>query len=234
MKGAEFARSISGLSLKERESKILAEVKAGNVPSRLRNLVPVTVTSGTARITYFVAPDYLAIGSDDDGFLTPLSPGIAQKIADFLGCSLPTPKMVDDIYACAAVKLTPLPIPPSPAMTTVPVFVQHNERITAQRKGKPLAALVAGHKKDVVIANKVFATAGRVAIYGWHKADGKPIQPLYTGHTSSWVDYSHGIRLVQRRMLIDGNVKTIDEVLGDPRVAPLLSNEGVMNQSRYE
>ena len=33
-----------------------------------------------------------------------------------------------------------------------------------------------------MIANRVFRTRGKVAIYGWHKPDGKPIQPLYTGH----------------------------------------------------
>ncbi len=200
--------------------------------------MPVTVTLGVGKTTatYFVTPDYLAIGSDQDYFLTPLSPDTAQKIADLAGCSLPTPKMVDDIYAAAGVKLTPEPIPPSRAMTTVPVFLRHNEMVRAQRntRGKPVGALVAGHKKDVVIANVVFAKEGKVAIYGWHKPDAKPIQPLYTGHTANWVDYSHGIRLVWRRMTVDGKDKTVDEVLADPSLAPLLSNEGVMHQSRYE
>ena len=45
---------------------------------------------------------------------------------------------------------------------------------------------------------------------------------------------SHLTRLVQRRMQIDGDVKTVDQVLANPRLAPLLSNEGVMHQSRYE
>ena len=86
-----------------------------------------------------------------------------------------------------------------------------------RRGSKPAAgALVAGDKKDVVIANKVFATPGKVAIYGWHKPDGKPSQPLYTGHADSWVDYSHGIRLVSRWLLVNGVATTIDEVLADP------------------
>jgi len=234
--GTAFARSIADLPRQEREARILAEVKAGNVPHFLRALVPVTVGIGATKATYFVTPDYLAIGSDDDYFLTPLTPGTAQQIAGLVGCCLPTPKMVDDIYAAATVKLTPEPIPPSRAMTTVPVFLRHNEMVRIQRKdlGKRLGALVAGHKKDVVIANVVFAKEGKVAIYGWHKRDGKPIQPLYTGHTANWVDYSHGIRLVLRRMTISGQDKTIDEVLADPELAPLLSNEGVMHRSRYE
>jgi hypothetical protein len=232
-KGTAFAHSIAALSLKEREQKILAEVKAGNVPPFLRNLVPVSVSTRNVRATYFVAPDYLAIGSDDDFFITPLTPFTAQAIADRLDCILPTSRMVDDIYTNATVKLTPAPIPPSPAMTTVAVFLHHNEMVRAMRGERPLGALVAGHKKDVVIANKLFTTPGKVAIYGWHKSDGKPIQPLYTGHIASWVDYSHGIRLVSRRILVNGEVKSIEEVLADPALAILLSNEGVMLRTRY-
>jgi len=232
--GTAFARSIADLPLDEREARILAEVKAGNVPSFLRQLVPVTVSAGTVKASYYVAPDYLAIGSEEDYFLVPLTPRTAQAIADRLDCVLPTPKMVDDIYASATVKLTPAPIPPSPAMTTVAVFRRHNEIVRAARGEERLpGTLVAGHKKDVVIANKVFTTPGKVAIYGWHKRDGKPIQPLYTGHTASYADYSHGIRLVSRRVLVDGAAKTIDDVLADPKLAPLLSNEGVMLQTRY-
>ena len=232
--GAEFARSIANLPLKEREERILEELLAGNAPSFLRTLVPITVVDGTDRVTYFVTADYLSIGSDEDYFLTPLTPYTAQRIADRLDCTLPTSRMVDEVYRNAEVKRTPSPIPPSPAMTTVPVFLRHNETVLAEPRDKPLGALVAGHKKDVVIANKVFGSPGKVAIYGWHRPDGTPIQPLYTGHAASWVDYSHGVRLVRRRVIVNGASKSIDEVLADPRLAPLLSNEGVMHRTRYE
>jgi hypothetical protein len=232
--GAAFSRSIADLPLERREEKILAEVMAGNVPPFLRKFVPMSVSAGTVKASYFVAPDYLSVGSDDDFFLTPLTPLMAQAIADRLDCVLPTPKMVDDIYAGATVKLKPAPIPPSPAMTTVAVFLHHSELVRAARADNPLGVLVAGHKKDVVIANKVFKTPGKVAIYGWHKPDGKPIQPLYTGHAASWVDYSHGIRLVSRRMIVDGQATTIEKVLADQKLAALLSNDGVMLQTRYQ
>src|SRR4051794_14528507 len=68
-KGVEFARSITALPLNQREEKILAAVTAGNVPAFLRTFVPVTVMTGALTATYEVAPDYLAIGSDDDYFL---------------------------------------------------------------------------------------------------------------------------------------------------------------------
>jgi hypothetical protein len=232
-KGTAFALSIAALPLEEREERIVAQVKAGNVPPFLRKLVPVTVSAGKLKASYFVAPDYLAIGSDDDYFLTPLTPLTAQAIADSLDCVLPTPKMVDDIYANATVKLSPAPIPPSPAMTSVAVFLRHNEMVRVARGERPPDTLVAGHKKDVVIASRVFTTPGKVAIYGWHKPDGKPIQPLYMKHASSHVDYSHGIRLVSRRMMVNGVAMTIEDALANPELAPVLSNEGLMLQARY-
>jgi hypothetical protein len=231
--GTAFARSVAGLGREAREQRIANEVLAGNVPASSREFVPVTVSAGGATATYHVAPDYLAVGSDDDPFLVPLTPATAQAIADRLGCALPTAKMVDDIYAAAAVKLTPEPIPPSPAMTTVPVFLDHNARVLAQRRSKPARGLVAGHKKDVVIAGKVVSSSENVAIYGWHRPDGTPIQPLYTGHAASWVDYSHGVRLVRRRLIVNGAETTLEAVLADPKLAPLLSGEGVMRQTRY-
>jgi hypothetical protein len=51
---------------------------------------------------------------------------------------------------------------------------------------------------------------------------------------ATWVDYSHGIRLIHRQLVVDGQVKSIEDVLADPRLAPLLSDEGVVHQVRYD
>src|SRR5438105_606332 len=139
-------------------------------------------------------PDYLAIGSDEDFVRMPMRPSSATEIARAFDCSLPTRKMVNDIYGNAEVKLEPRPLTEQRA--AVRTFVQHNEIIEEQRAGKPLGQLVAGDKKDVVISNKLKDNFNKVAIYGWHMLDGKAIQPLYTGHEAFYVDYSHGIRLV--------------------------------------
>jgi len=55
----------------------------------------------------------------------------------------------------------------------------------------------------------------RVAIYGWHKMDGIPIQPLYTGHINWYVDYSHGIRLVYRTIYVNKKPMDYIDVLKD-------------------
>ena len=239
--GSEFVERITPAEFPEREREIYAEITAGNVPGFLRQFRPVNVTnvSGghTNFATYFVAPDYLAVGADDNHFLTPMTPVTAQRIADQLRCTLPTRKMVDDIYAAAEVKLAPAPITPGPDMTTVPRFEVHNEIVRTQRNVSlpthPLGALVAGHQKDVVITPKLAGAPGKVAIYGWHQTNGVPIQPLYLGHTTAWVDYSQCIRLVQQAMTVNGQPTTVAQVLADPNLAGLLSDEGVIANPRY-
>lgn len=234
--GSAFARSIEALALDARDERIVAEILGGNVPDWLRELRPVRVKSEDGTVVELaVTPDYLAVGSASNHLFVPMTPRAAQRIADSLGMSLPTPKIVDAIWADAALKMTPRPIPPSPAMTTVPVFLTHSDAVRAQRRRMtaPVGSLVAGHKKDVVVSREVATRPGHVAIYGWHEPDGEPIQPLYLGHTVDWVDYSHGIRLVSRTVFVDGEPVDLWEILRDPELAPLVSREGVIERPRY-
>ena len=239
--GSEFVTRITPASFPEREREIYTEIITGNVPAFLRPFRPVSVTNAsgdrTNFATFFVAPDYLAVGTDDNYFLTPMTPVTAQRIADRLGCTLPTRKMVNDIYAAAEVKLAPQPITPGPEMTTVPHFALHSEIVRTQRThflpAPPAGALVAGHKKDVVITPRLADAPGKVAIYGWHQTNDAPIQPLYLGHTAAWVDYSQCIRLVQQAMTVNGQPTTVTEVLANPNLAGLLSDEGIITNARY-
>jgi len=236
--GTQFTNIISYLSLTDRENWIYSQVMNGNVPDFLRTLVPVTV-SGVVNGTnhtglYYVTPDYLAIGTDADYFLEPMTPILAQRLCNRLGYTLPTRKMVNQIWTNAAVKLTPQPIAPSAEMIKVPVFAQHNAMVKSQRETNsfPLGALVSGDKKDVIISTKIYTNFSNtnitkpVVIYGWHYTSGDPIQPLYNGHEQTYADYSHGIRLVQNAMTVDGNPTTVTNVLTDPNLAALLSDEG--------
>lgn len=244
--GDAFAESVSSLSRADREERVFQEVMAGNVPQFLRTLVPITSRAsigGTDRaVTWYVLPDYLAVGSDANFFLMPMTPLLGQRLADALRCTMPTRKMVNAIYTSAAVKLAPQPIAPSAAMTTVPVFKQHNDSVRIQRATTlaqyPLGLLVGGHKKDVIISNSIVsnlkpAVPKPVVIYGWHQLNGSPIQPLYNGHGETYADYSHGIRLVQDSVSLDGAPATVAAILADQTLWPLLSDEGVILLPRY-
>jgi hypothetical protein len=235
--GREFMQRIASLSPSDREAAIAREISAGNIPRFLRSFKTIRVKAigmeGVEHIAEFqVMPDYLAVGSDDDFIRIPMTPKSAQEIADAFGCALPTAKIVNDIYAHADVKLEPRPL--TEKREAVGTFVQHHDIIEAQRAGKPLGSLVAGIKKDVVITNRLKEKPDRVAIYGWHKLDGDPIQPLTIVHKETYVDYSHGIRLVKREMHVDGQRMAIDDVLKDPHRCAVISDEGMIDPARYD
>ncbi len=324
--GSEIAAAIRSLEPREREERIFQEVAAGNVPNFLRTLKPVSLTNEikgfTHVLTVYVTPDYLAVGGDTNFLRLPLTPVTAQRIADLAYCSLPTTKLVDAIWNAADLKLTPEPMPPGPAMTTVTAFEQHQmliekqfgflavmrekdfarqhakdvpndapdlplpfgrgegrgagqttgnlpnphsnsltsavgyagksapprsppphslspsegereDALPAALASRAYGLLVAGHKKDIVIAAVLATKSNSVAIYGWHKPDGRPIQPLYAGHASTWADYSHGIRLIANDAELDGKPVRLPALLTDTNLAAMISGEGPLRATRY-
>lgn len=237
--GAEVAAEVRSLDLEPREERVYSEVARGNVPTWLRRLRPVVVTGdvdGQAHlVTFWVTPDYLAVGSDSDALVMPLSATTGQRIADLVGGSLPTPRMVDAIWVSAEARLAPIRLDPGDSMATVRYFERHDRLVKAQRAlyGVSPEAFVAGDKLDVVVTPTVFRNPGKVALYGWHRPDGRPIQALFTEHSDDRVIFSHGIRLVDRRVRVDGKPRDLWEVLRDPSIAPLLSRQGVVPEARY-
>lgn len=230
--GSQFAESVLKMDRDQREQAISEQIFSGNVPNFLRSLVPVELRSalpnGTAlTATIFVTPDYLSIGTDSDFLRVPMNLYTAQAIASRFGFILPTKKMVDAIYAQAAYHLKPQPMPAGPQMRSTEYYRTHNQMIQDQlrERGIPLGGLISGHKKDVVVSNLLTTHEGRIAIYGWHRGIGDPIQPLSTVHGAFYADYSHGIRLISDVVLINGKRQSIYDVLRDPLTAGLLSYE---------
>lgn len=237
--GRAILAATAALSMPEREARLVAELEQGNLPGFLRRLQPVTFSErgrdgATHTVRVWVLPDYLAVGSDADFVRVPLTPGAAQRVADRFGCVLPTPKLVDAIYAQAAVKLAPSPLPPTSAMTSNAYTVRHQEQVERQwaAAGGRRGALTAGHKKDVVNSARLASRRDRVAIYGWHRTNGRPIQPVSTVHGSGYADYSHGIRLIYPVAEVDGQPTPVTDLLRDPVLWPLLSNEGRLAGAR--
>ena len=235
--GTAFYKIAAAFNWKQRDSLAVQEILSGNLPSFIKQFVAVNVvmvdsTSGRKiEATYFVSPDYLSLGTDEDWARINITPMAAQQIADSFHCFLPTRKMVDDIYKSASIKLEPVPM--YAFRDSTPTMYQHHLIIEGQRKGR--SGLIAGIKKDVVISGKINhdAKPDRVAIYGWHKLDGKPIQPLYTGHVNWWVDYSQGIRLVYRKIKVDGQWMDYVDVLKHPVYKRLLCDEAWCDFYRY-
>ncbi|MBC7543070.1 MAG: hypothetical protein H7338_10095 [Candidatus Sericytochromatia bacterium] len=235
--GSGFIASTQGMSRPEREAAIFQQIAQGNVPDFMRHFqtvtTHVTAPDGTRHTgTFSVLPDYLAIGSDQDFVRMPMSPLTAQRVADLTGCTLPTRKMVDAVYAGAQVQLKPQPQPAGDRMMSNAYVQQHQQMIEGQRAGQPLGALTAGHKKDVVLSNQLRAHPDKVAIYGWHQPSGKAIQPLSTIHENTYADYSHGARLVSPMMKVDGRMRKVADIMRSPTLCGLLSDEGPMQVTR--
>ena len=221
------------MSETERDQAIEAQLMAGNMPSFLRQLAPVVLagrrrSGAAASVTVCVMPDYLAVGRDRDFLRVPMRLTTALRVAQHYGFALPTSKLVDAIYAQAAVHLSPQPLAAGDEMRSTDYYWRHNELIDEQQSAidAPPDVLTAGHKKDLVLTNRLWRNLGRVAIYGWHRAPDSPIQPLSLVHGARYADYSHGVRLVSSLVYVDGEPRSLFEVLADPELAPVLSDEG--------
>ncbi|MCD8534923.1 MAG: hypothetical protein LR011_09085 [Verrucomicrobia bacterium] len=243
MRRDDMIHLLESMSLRDREMWIHREFMNGNVPDSSRRLVPIVLRNlqengSGVELTLWVTADYLSLGSDDESLLMPMTPLLAQRLANMLGCSLPTPRMVDSIWEAAELKLAPQPIPPGEKMVTIQVFAQHDQMIKSQLAGRfpgpEKNRLIAGHKKDVVIIPELDSLKNKVVIYGWHQLSGLPIQPVYSGHIIWYADYSHGIRLVWNTCLMNGKSTSLECILKNAHLGSALSKAArPMTQTAY-
>lgn len=232
--GTEIIKQLSVLDAEEREKIIAQLFLDGEFPKFMRKLERISVSGlgqngKCIKAYYYAMPDYLMLGTDVDFIRLPITPNTAQYIADSLGLVLSNSKICDDIYRQAKVKLEPLPLTEN--RTSFNTFLEHDRLIEQQRNGR--RGLIAGIKKDVVSSEKLHDTNGKLALYGWHRLDGKPIQPVYTGHADYYVDYSHGIRLVYPFLFVGKAKITFDDALLDPYLRAMLTQENATSYYMY-
>lgn len=223
--GAEFLAATVNLSRDAREESIFGAVVRGVVPSFVHQFADIAIEHGGLRGLVRASLDYVAIGTDDDFVRMPMSPITAQRLAEHFGYVLPTRRLVDAIYRASALKLEPRPLPPGAQMMSNDYYRRHHELVEKQRAGRG-GVLVAGHKKDVVVTPQLVKRPTQVAIYGWHRLNGKAIQPLSLIHEASYADYSHGIRFLRPTMVVGDEERDIREVARDPAFCSLVSDEG--------
>lgn len=252
MKGSEWIESVGGKTRAEVMAAVLEAVEA-----RQHVAWPMQEVDAKGGVQFRAAMDYFAIGEPTDFVRVPLDAPTAQAVADKLGYMLPTTRMVDHIWQAADVKLVPEPMsatafathgigkpegasngwPYDRSMMSIERFALHNTWIEQQlaARGESYARLIAGHKKDVVLSQRLTSQPDRVAIYGLHRPDGRPIQGprVSLRHAASYYDYSHGARYVEKTCRA-GQVKTsVSEVLQDPELHSTLSSEGLIYVLRY-
>jgi hypothetical protein len=193
--------------LEERENILLEEYLSGNIPHFLRTMQPVPFKNNGSTVVVYCLPDYLCLGSDDDFVHTPMSPVLAQKIADAWGLQMPTIDMVDAVRRESQVKLD------FRAMTPTGGFPRDESMMYTERwpihtawfktdmvahTGR-LGQLVSGHKKDLVVHPWLLKDRfHHCGIHGAYFGNDIPIHNFeynQTAHELMYKDYSHGARL---------------------------------------
>jgi len=186
------------------------------------NIEMVPVVVGDGKIELSVSSDYLM---DNMGVRLSLFPWEAQNLADVLQCVLPSPRLVDLIWEKADLKLEPQTI--STNRGSQATLIQHNNLINQQINSREFV-LVAGHKKDIVLSSRI--PTEKVVIYGWHRTNGKPIQPESSIHSASYKDYSHGTRLISRKVIVDGVGKDIWDAVNTPTWKQLIESRTLVRR----
>lgn len=248
--GSNFMRRADTTAFWTLEDLIVETVTAGQVPDALRHFRKITFTTPVIdsveilrkkhKVEMWVLPDYVAIGTNDDFVRMPMGPLAAQRIADALDCTLPTPFLVDRIAEASEGHVDIFPFRPLGNRNSQPiVFQDSNNAINAQFKayGYEFGQFISGLKKDIVLTYKIMTLTEyerNVAIYGWHHPDGRAQQPLFVRHGNFYVDYSHGVRLIYNKVKIDGVEYNIREILQSPELYRLLSDEPMhLTQATY-
>jgi hypothetical protein len=215
----------------DRDAIVLGLVKDGNYVHGWR---PVTVKHNGQRAVFLVSGDALRLGVPGNSFRVALSACGAQNVADAIGACMLTPKLLDEAWKQADVRVLPPvtvgPDVPVPAgiggLPSLSRMLLHDERVEqratllAKEINKPLSSLLLGNVgKHWVNSTKLAAHprahgTGRPAAvnYGWYGGPNKAAtdvgigvwQPEQTGHDVTYVDYSQTARFVAREVGLFG------------------------------
>ena len=249
--GWNFMLKADKMEFWQLEDYIAQTILEGNVPSPMKHfrkivfrtpvIDSVEVLKKHHTIEMWVLPDYLTIGTDESFVRMPMGPLAAQRIADSLHCILPTTYLVDRIAEASEGHLDIFPFRPLENRNSQPIVFQdsHNAiQALYKAKGYKFGQFISGLKKDVVLTCKILTQPGwerYEAIYGWHHPSGKVQQPLFIRHGNFYVDYSHGIRLIYRKIKVDGKEMDAREILESPQLYRLLSDEPMyLKKASYE
>lgn len=227
----DFLDTLPGHDRWEIDEMVISAVCDGQVPDELRSFRRISYVRDGHVVELWVLPDYVSVGTSEDYCRMPMGPIGAQRIADSLNCCLPTAFLVDRINDVAEGHLDIFPFRPYQSRNEFPyIFADSNNAIKALYKayGYKFGQFISGLKKDIVYTVEIEDNpkyARNVAIYGWHHPDGHPQQPLFVRHGNFYADYSHGARMIYRAMTIDGEEHDLKEVMCDPELFRLVSDE---------
>lgn len=141
---------------------------------------------------FLISSDYYS----QNGHYVQASPKEALQITSQKGYTLPSPALVQSISDQATCK--PILMPKNPAsLEAVTLQAQEAQYQVSQCKNQKL---ISGSFKDIVVA-----PSGVLGLFGWNRLGGGFIQPLYTGHSYEYKDYSQSFRFIHPKKLCKVN-----------------------------
>lgn len=226
--GTEIGQSILSMAPDlHRDQWMVLQCSLGYLPGWMRDFKSITISEKGNTLSYFVSPDVLCLGDENDFLRIVCGGNAAKRICDMFSCMLPTKKIADQIWAAADLKLTPHPMLASASMVSSKVLIDHNAEIERERNGRDFN-IITGHKKDIVICSHLLQDRSRIAIYGWIYPDGRVIQgpmPNSTSHEVNYMDYSQSIRLISRKGILNGSMVDLYSVIKDSSYSYLINHE---------
>ena len=130
LKGPQIAASLPKTPGPAREDAILQLIKNGQAIARWR---PISVDYGPYRATFYVTAEPLMLGDQwEDGFYPGVTAVTMQKVADYYNATLLTPKLVDEIWKQATIRVDPyIGLTQTPegvrVMSDTATFVRHSD-----------------------------------------------------------------------------------------------------------
>lgn len=233
--GTDFVARLPEHPGPAREAALLEAVRAGHLAPV--TWVPVHSRRGDQHATFFVSADALRVGTERDSIRINTSARTMQRIADLLGCVMPTTHLCDLVWEQATVRVAPCIHAPDATMACTSRMLEHHRCVEARVAGR--AGLIENVGKHWVLTNRLAGRPDRAANYGWydpkapHRHGRHALwQPLGLAHDPDHVDYSQVVRLVQRRCVVNGAERDLVEVMTDPALAALVSSEGPLSVVR--
>lgn len=218
-------------SLAERERMIVQAVADGHYDHPWHSIEH---REGDHRVLVTVSRDTLRIGEPGDSVRVSLSARAQLQVAEILGASLLTPKLVDVIR-----KRMLAPFAPElrswwkdGSMSWTSRMLEYGRELDRLTATLEPDALIASPAKDWVRINPARLPAGRAANYGFLGAGGASSvtglpcwQAVGTAHDARHVDYSQLPRFVMQLAWLDTEQTTFDDLLRHP-ASRLVAHDG--------
>lgn len=224
---------------------VLEEVLAGRHRAAW---APIRVTRGPRTLVVDVLSRPLAIGTATEPVYVMASATLQQLIGDALDALLPTSLVLDEIHRQATGRIPPITHGDWVADRTMglpPRLAEQSEILRGKLDAQPYPTLLSDGWKTWALAKGMSAgkilegseqafnhglytpSATSVTLGGEHA-----IQVLGGAHGRFEIDYSQVVILMRGECTVDGTAMRTANVLQDPELAPLLSDEGPLKVTR--